>query len=111
MVEWIIHHSRLSRQFDPKVKRVVGLTFYVKSKPGKCKAFEGDRIFVIGIKNHLTDNFEEFACTEEEWFLVLELMCSNDLRLNSQRRYVNRLRKLADMLEKQGAEAFAKSTL
>ena len=107
MVEWQTHHSRRACQFDPKQGRVVDLTFYVKSKPGKCKEFDSDRIFVIGIKNHATDNFEEFACTEDEWFLTLELMCSNDLRLEAQKRYIKRLRDLTEKLEEKGAVAYA----
>jgi hypothetical protein len=107
MVDWQIHHKRTSYQYDPKQKKQVNLTFYIKSKQGKCREFEGDRIFVIGILNEDTKNYEEFACTEDEWFLALELMCKNDLRLKAQKRYINRLHQLATDLENKGAYNYA----
>lgn len=105
MDNYVTHHTRFAIQFDPKFGSPIGLTFYVKSKQGKCKDIENDRIFIIGIHNHKTDNFEEFACTEEEWFLVLDLMCSNDLRPKAQKRYIKRLRQLATKLEEMGSKS------
>jgi hypothetical protein len=99
MIEWKEHHCRSAYQPDPKLKRSVLLTFYIKSKPGKCKEIPNDRLFLIGIKNGATGNFEEFACEENDWFLVAELICGNDMRQEAKERYIKRLRDLADCLE------------
>jgi len=105
MTDYETHYERTAWQYDPKTQKVEPLRFYIKSKIGKCKKIENDKIFIIGIENQTTKHFEEFACSENEWFMVIELLCKNDLRLDAQKRYINRLQKLIDELLECGAKA------
>lgn len=87
-----IYYKRRAWQFDPKRNKQVLMTFYLRSKQGKLS--DKDQIFIIGILNEETGNYEEFALTEDEPLGIIEHIFTNDYRLESQIRSMKKLRLL-----------------
>jgi len=73
-----IPYTKTRQQWDARFNRNIPLTLYIRAKQGR--AGKNDRIYLIGIRNEETLNYEEFAFETEDPLIMFKKIFENENR-------------------------------
>jgi len=84
MVEWPPRFTKdffykiTRQQWDARINGHVPFTFYIRIKQGRRDS--DDRIYILGVKNELTSDYQEFAYTDAVPLMMYEGIFMNEIR-------------------------------
>jgi hypothetical protein len=92
---WQILYHRTKTQLDPKTNEWVPKTFYLRAEKGKRDygiISNIDKLLLLGVFNHKTQNYEEWAYNDNDQEEMFKLVFSNFVSIKERKRLLSNLK-------------------
>jgi hypothetical protein len=93
--QWQILYQRTKTQLDSKLNQWVPKTFYVRAERGKRdygSISNIDKLLLLGIFNHSTQEYQEWAYNDQDQEELFKLVFSNFVSMKERQRLLLRLK-------------------